>query len=164
MTKGKDWDLQTHFEDLSVKDVENIKKIKKMFYEDNLKSMNIDIMYIDACINLQRIYRIVANKYAKNIDEKIMYLTKSQDVCKSSKYFKDSLAWLLWFILYCIKKGMITFLEGQASYLLGNAYTENSKLEIALSCYKNFYEISKRDKDLENFGKASEALAKCHEK
>jgi hypothetical protein len=61
-------------------------------------------------------------------------------------------------------KGLIGALEGQASLLLGNAYTEDNKLEVALSYYNNYYEISKRDKDFKNYGKASEALAKCYEK
>ena len=63
-----------------------------------------------------------------------------------------------------MKKGSIGALEGEASLLLGNAYSDISKLEIAISFYDKYYEISKSENDLENFGKASEALAKCNEK
>ena len=63
-----------------------------------------------------------------------------------------------------IEKGPIRIMEGLTSYLLGNAYTECSKLDVALACYNNYYEISKRSKNLENFGRASEAVAKCYEK
>ena len=42
-------------------------------------------------------------------------------------------------------------MEGQASYLLGDAYAENNNLETALSCYKNYLDISKREKDLKIF-------------
>ena len=63
-----------------------------------------------------------------------------------------------------VTKGFIGILEGQASFLLGNAYIENKNLDTALACFKNYYDISKRDKDEENFGIASEALAKCFEK
>jgi hypothetical protein len=37
-------------------------------------------------------------------------------------------------------------------------------LDTGLSYFNNYFEISKREKDLENLGKASEALAKCYEK
>ena len=55
-------------------------------------------------------------------------------------------------------------MEGQASFLLGNAYAEKDDLETALACYKNYFDISKKENDLENLGQASEALAKCHQK
>lgn len=143
LTKGNDWSLSSHFDDLSSEDVEKLHKIRNFKVEDNLKNMDLSSMFIDACIHLQRIFRAISTKFTKDPEEKIAYLTKAYDVCKSS---------------------LIGSLEGQASFLLGNAYSENSSLETALSCYKNYYDISKREKDLENFGKASEALANCHEK
>jgi hypothetical protein len=62
------------------------------------------------------------------------------------------------------KLGSIGVLEGQASYLLGSAYIENSNLDTGLSYFNNYYEISKKERDLQNLGKASEALANCYEK
>lgn len=61
-------------------------------------------------------------------------------------------------------KGQIGSLEGQASLLLGNLYEEIGDYRTALSYFENYYEISRRDNDLVNFGRASESLAKCHEK
>lgn len=143
LTKDTNYTKNIKFEDLSHDDIAKLKQINKINIEDFLKNIDNDKLFIDACIHLQRIYKIIANKYATNIEEKISYLTKAYDVCKSSS---------------------IGILEGQTSYLLGNIYIENSNLDISLSYFNNYYEISKRGKDLENLGKASEALAKCYEK
>ena len=61
-------------------------------------------------------------------------------------------------------QGSIGILEGEASYLLGNAYLENENMEIALTYFHKYYDISKNEKNYENLGKAAEALAKCYEK
>jgi hypothetical protein len=42
-------------------------------------------VFTDACINLQRIYKIIAKKYAKTIDDQTNYLTKAYEVCIDSK-------------------------------------------------------------------------------
>lgn len=100
-------------------------------------------MFKDGCIHLGRVYKIISEKFASDQNEKIEYLSKAYDVCKASA---------------------IKALEGQASLILGNAYSEAGKLEVAIPFYNNYYEISKKEKDLDNFGIASEALAKCNEK
>jgi cytochrome c-type biogenesis protein CcmH/NrfG len=61
-------------------------------------------------------------------------------------------------------KGGIGKLEGQASFMLGKAYEEAGDLQTALQCYSNFYELSKQNKDSEDYGQAAEACAKCHQK
>jgi hypothetical protein len=75
------------FEDLSPNDIEKLKNINKINVEDYLKNIEDNNMFTDACIHLQRIYKIIAYKYTKDIDEKIDYLSKAYDVSKSSKYF-----------------------------------------------------------------------------
>lgn len=48
--------------------------------------------------------------------------------------------------------------------MLGNAYKTNNDFNTALTHFNSFYEISKKIKDVEAFGKASEALADCYKK
>lgn len=143
LTKGQNWKQQPNFSDFTKKQVDRIQAIKRNNIEENVKHLLSDNMFKDSCIHLGRLYKIIANRFAKDKEEKIEYLAKAYEVCKSSS---------------------IKTLEGQSSLLLGNAYSEISKLEIAIPFYNNYYEISKEENDLENFGIASEALAKCNEK
>lgn len=143
LTNGQDWTKKNDFPDLNNNETQQLEKIKTTSVESYLLKLEDQRMFIDACIHLQRIQRIIANRFSKDPEEKIMFLSKAYQVCKTS---------------------LIGALEGEASLLLGNAYAENSKLDIGLSFYNNYYEISRRDKDTENFGKASEAVAKCYEK
>jgi tetratricopeptide (TPR) repeat protein len=143
LCNGQDWQLETRLADLSKNEIDKLNELKRSLIEPELLNIELNTMFEDSCMHLQRLYKLIANRYAKSHTEKLEYLTKVYEVCKSSSIHR---------------------LEGQASYLLGNAYETDNNLETALSCYKNFYEISKRDNDRENFGKASEALAKCYQK
>lgn len=143
LTQGKDWKVKHHFSEFSKPDRDRILAIKRSNVEEGVQHFLDDRMFKDACIHLGRLYKIISDRFATDHEEKIEYLSKAYDVCKSSS---------------------IKTLEGQASLVLGNAYSECSRLEIAIPFYNNYYEISKKEKDLENFGIASEALAKCNEK
>ncbi|RNA08109.1 tetratricopeptide repeat 29 [Brachionus plicatilis] len=143
LSNGKDWFFLNRSKAFTKNQVENLHKIRYQYAEDHLKNLESPTIFVDACIHLQRIFRIIADRYSPIAQEKIDLLTKAYQVCKSS---------------------FIGSLEGHASFLLGDAYTENKDLDTALACYKNYFDISKRDKDEENFGIASEAIAKCHEK
>ena len=85
LTTGKEWRCLNYFEDLNKKEADRINLIKKANIEENIRQSIDDRMFTDACIHLQRIYRIISNKFAKNQEEKIDYLIKSSQVCKSSK-------------------------------------------------------------------------------
>ena len=85
LTKGTDWTKKSDFEDLNNNDVQTLEKIKKANVEDYLKKIDDQRMFIDACVHLQRIQRIIANRFAKDPEEKILYLSKAYEVCKSSK-------------------------------------------------------------------------------
>ena len=87
MSKGQDWLVQTSFEDLGKSNRSKFTNIRSEKVEPHLKSLveNGTTMFMDACIHLQRIYRIMSNRYAKDIDERIDYLKKAFDVCKESK-------------------------------------------------------------------------------
>lgn len=143
LTEGKDWEVNYQFEDFSKIDRDRILAIKRSNVEEGVKHLMNDKMFKDACIHLGRLYKAISDRFAKDHDEKIDYLTKAYEVCKSSA---------------------IKTLEGQASLVLGNAYSECNRLEVAIPFYNNYYEIAKKEKDLENFGIASEALALCYEK
>lgn len=78
-SKNKDWTNEKHIR-LRQEQNPNINDIYDCLkYNTNAK------LFIDACINLQRIYRVIANKYAQDNEEKIAYLTKAFDVCKESR-------------------------------------------------------------------------------
>ncbi len=85
LTKGTDWTKKSDYEDLNNNDVQTLEKIKKANVEDYLKKIDDQRMFIDACVHLQRIQRIIANRFAKDPEEKILYLSKAYEVCKSSK-------------------------------------------------------------------------------
>ena len=85
LTKGTDWTKKNNFEDLSNSDVQMLEKLKNSNVEDYLKKLDDQRMFVDACIHLQRIQRIMATRFSKDVDEKIMYLSKAYQVCKSSK-------------------------------------------------------------------------------
>ena len=86
LTKGTDWTKKNDFEDLVNSEVQVLEKIKRLNVEDYLKKIEDQRMFIDACIHLQRIQRIIANKFSKDPEEKILYLSKAYQVCKSSKF------------------------------------------------------------------------------
>lgn len=88
LTNNTNYVKNNNFEDLSPADIEKLKKINKINVEEYLKNIEDNKMFTDACIHLQRIYKIIANKYAKDINEKISYLCKAYDVSKSSKHLK----------------------------------------------------------------------------
>jgi len=143
LTSGKDWKIKLQLEDFNKSDKDRIRAIKSVDVEPGIKELLGERMFKDACIHLSRIYRIIANRFAESEENRLEYLTKAFEVCKTSG---------------------IRQLEGQASLILGNAYSDCGRLETAISFYNRYYEISKQEKDLENFGIASEALAKCNEK
>jgi hypothetical protein len=86
LTKDTNYVKTNKFADLSPSDIEKLKQKNKINIEDFLKNIEDDKLFTEACIHLQRTYKIIADKYAKNIDEKISYLSKAYDVCKSSKF------------------------------------------------------------------------------
>ena len=85
LTQGKDWKLTTNVSDFSKKDNDRIQAIKKHNVEESIKHLIDDRMFKDACIHLGRIYNIISNRFAKDPAEKIDYLSKTHEVCKSSK-------------------------------------------------------------------------------
>ncbi len=143
LTKGTDWKMKHQFEDFNKSDKDRIRAIKSVHVEPGMKGLLGDRMFKDACIHLSRIFRVIADKFAESEEQKIEYLTKACEVCQSSG---------------------IRQLEGQASLTLGRAYSRCGRLETAVSFFNRYYEISKEEKDLENFGIASEVLAQCNEK
>lgn len=86
LTRNKDWPATHNLDDFSKKDMDKISSIKKANIQENIRNLADEKMFTDACIHLQRIYKIISNKYAKTQEEKIEYLTKAYEVCKSSKY------------------------------------------------------------------------------
>ena len=42
-------------------------------------------LFTQACINLQRVYKVISQKYCSDSSEKVEYLIKALDVCKESK-------------------------------------------------------------------------------
>ncbi len=86
LTKGNNWKFIQHFEDLNRKEIDKINMIKKTNIQENIRNLADDKLFTDACIHLQRIYKIMSNKYAKTQDKKIEYLTKAYEICKSSNY------------------------------------------------------------------------------
>jgi hypothetical protein len=90
LTKGKDWQLQQQFEDLTKKNIDKINMIKKVNIQENIRSLADDKLFTDACIHLQRIYKIISSKYCGTQEAKIDYLTKAYEVCKNSKLFFKS--------------------------------------------------------------------------
>jgi len=87
LTKGHDWQLVQHFDDLNKKDIDKINMTKKANIQENIRSLADDKMFTDACIHLQRIYKIISSKYCGTQEAKIDYLTKAYEVCKSSNNF-----------------------------------------------------------------------------
>jgi hypothetical protein len=143
LTKGTSWTLRISLDDLSEEDIAQLTAMKQSTIEKDLASIRYDTMFEDACMHLQRIYKTIANRYATGHEEKLDYLNKVYEVSRSSQ---------------------IGQLEGQASFMLGKAYEEAGCLETALTCYENFYKIAKKDRDSEDYGKAAEACAKCHQR
>lgn len=143
LSQGQDWSVKNSYEDLDKSDQQILNEIKTRNIEKHLKESDLSNMFIDACIHLQRLYRIIAYRYAKDLSEKIEYLKQAYDVCKVSK---------------------IDSLEGMSSSLLGAAYEEAADNETALTYFGYYYDISKRDNDLVNVGKAAEAISICYEK
>ena len=86
LTKGTDWIKKNSFEDLNKAELLRLENIKNENVEDYLRTLEDERMFIDACIHLQRIYRVISNRYAKDLEEKIQFLSKSYQVCKSSKF------------------------------------------------------------------------------
>ena len=85
MSRGKDWRRKTEYHDFNEDEIEKINEIKSSQVDAELKRKMDDKMFTDACVHLQRLFKIMANRYSKDIEEKIEYLTKAYDVCKSSE-------------------------------------------------------------------------------
>jgi hypothetical protein len=85
LSKDQDWSVVSHFDDLSDEDRLKLIKMRNENVEENLRSLENNSMSLNACIHLQRLYRIVANRYGNSLNEKIEYLKMANEVCKSSK-------------------------------------------------------------------------------
>jgi hypothetical protein len=81
LSKDKDW-LKTlnnlPYGLINESSTQTVEEQDLMYDKDNR-------LFTDACINLQRIYKIIAHKYAKTIEDQTSYLTKAYEVCKDSK-------------------------------------------------------------------------------
>ncbi len=85
LTRGKDWKLNTNLESFNKNENEKIQSIKKQNIEKNIRPLIEEKMFKDACVHLGRVYNIIANKFARNQEEKIEYLSKAYEVCKASE-------------------------------------------------------------------------------
>lgn len=89
LSEGQDWALHSTFDDLDKSARARIEKIRQenveAFLQDKYLEESAYSMFVDSCVHLQRLYRIIANRYAKDVDEKIEYLKKVFEVCKKSK-------------------------------------------------------------------------------
>ena len=76
MTQGKDWRKKSeiHFTE---DEIEKINEIKASQVDANLRRKLDDKMFTDACIHLQRLFKIMANRYSKDINEKIGKIGRS---------------------------------------------------------------------------------------
>jgi hypothetical protein len=45
-------------------------------------------LFTQACIHLQRVYKVISERYCNSSEEKIEYLIKGLDVCRESKLKK----------------------------------------------------------------------------
>lgn len=86
LTKSTDWHTRQKFEDFTRDDLERLENIRRQDVETEFKEFYNSEMFTQACLHLQRIYKTVSNRYANEQEEKIEYLTKTYEVCKSSKY------------------------------------------------------------------------------
>lgn len=91
MSKDRGWLVATSFDDLSKPDQAKLLAIRNENVEAHLRGgaaageeQTDRSMFEDACVHLQRVYRIVANRYARDMAEKIDYLKKAFDICKES--------------------------------------------------------------------------------
>jgi hypothetical protein len=134
LCKDQDW----------IDDKTNKRYAKETDKKNDLDNYNHeDKLFTQSCIHLQRVYKIISERYCKDSSEKVEYLIKARDVCKESG---------------------VKVLEGQISFKLGSAYEESNDLDTALACFNNFYELSRKTNDSTAFGEASEALANCYKK
>ena len=59
---------------------------KKSDLDHDLDNYNHeDKLFTQSCIHLQRVYKVISERYCLNSTEKIEYLIKALDVCKESK-------------------------------------------------------------------------------
>lgn len=84
LSKGKDWFLLNKSKDFTKSEIEKLNKIRYQYAEENLKNLESPTIFVDVCIHLQRIYRIIADRYSVNALEKIETLSKAHEVCKNS--------------------------------------------------------------------------------
>ena len=86
LTNGTDYVKSMSLDDFTRDEADKLHKIKSASIETYLRQINDDDdkLFTDACIHLQRLYKIMSKKYAANISEKIDYLSKVYDVCKNS--------------------------------------------------------------------------------
>lgn len=84
LSQGKDWFYLNKSNDFSKSQVEKLHQIRFQNVEDNIKNMDSLTIFVDVCIHLQRVYRIIAERYSTNAQEKIDLLTKAYEVCKNS--------------------------------------------------------------------------------
>ena len=87
ISQGKDWFYLNKSKDFSKSQIDKLHKIRFQNVEDNLKNMDTLTIFVDVCIHLQRIYRIIADRYTTNTQEKIDILTKAYEVSKKSWFF-----------------------------------------------------------------------------
>jgi hypothetical protein len=85
MTKEHDWTISNYLKDLSGEDIKKLNEIKNSQIEENIRYKLDEKMFSEACVHLQRLYRILANRYAKNTEQKLEYLKMAHEVCQSSK-------------------------------------------------------------------------------
>ncbi len=85
LTKDSSFTKSPRHEDLSYDDIQQLEKITKSTVEDFLRDIDDERLFVNACIHLQRIYKLISSKYSRNLDEKIEYLSKAYEVCKNSK-------------------------------------------------------------------------------
>jgi hypothetical protein len=91
LTKGTTWRLRISLDDLSEEDMAKLSEMKQSTIEADLAHIKYESMFEDACMHLQRIYKCMANRYAKDHEEKLDYLNRVYQVSKSSKFSKDDL-------------------------------------------------------------------------
>ncbi|KAK3099441.1 hypothetical protein FSP39_004392 [Pinctada imbricata] len=98
--------------------------------------------HTEACINLSRIYTVIADKIVEEEAE------------KSLEYLKDAHR-------YANESGDRT-LEGKTAYKLGQAYDKSGDGETALQYLKAYLDICNASKDSDGIGKACDAIAKAY--
>lgn len=79
--------LSPQLDDLTKEEIDKLKKVKHSMIEPELAHIYYNFMFADACMHLQRVYKIIASRYARDNQEKIDYLNRVYQVCESSEYW-----------------------------------------------------------------------------